>query len=235
MAPPRLCFADPVSDLATARLRLHPVDEAEARRIRARTAGPADRWAEDYPFAGDLVAVDGFLRAARQQGEQRPFGYYQVVRAVDGLAVGGVGFKGCPSGGVVEIGYGLVPSARGRGYATEAVTALLTVAANHAVTTVLADTDHANVASQRTLLHAGFTLVSTDAPAAVLPQSRLSGSPSGRGQRGECRQIHPRFAKQRSECPISRSGVNLATTGSTNLGAEPSLTQLHPSFRRDRS
>ena len=54
-------------------------------------------------------------------GEQRPFGYYQIRRQSDRLAIGGVGFKGPPDGGVVEIGDGLVPSARGHGYATEAL------------------------------------------------------------------------------------------------------------------
>ncbi len=81
----------------------------------------------------------------------------------DGLAVGGVGFKGPPRGGSVEVGYGLAPSARGHGYGGEALTALLTVAANHGVATVLADTTVENVASQRTLANAGFTLLSADA------------------------------------------------------------------------
>lgn len=49
----------------------------------------------------------------------------------DGQAVGGIGFKGQPQGGCVEIGYGLVPSARGHGYAAEALVALLAVAADH--------------------------------------------------------------------------------------------------------
>jgi RimJ/RimL family protein N-acetyltransferase len=150
-------------DIETTRLILHAIDEAEARRICARAFGPNDSWAADYPFAGDLAAVGNFLRATEQHGEQRPFGYYQIVRAADRLAVGGVGFKGPPRGGSVEVGYGLALSARGHGYAGEALTALLTVAANHGVATVLADTTHENVASQRTLVNAGFTLVSADA------------------------------------------------------------------------
>ena len=150
-------------DIETPRLTLHAINEAEARRICARAAGPEDRWAADYPFAGDLAAVGGFLRATEQSGEQRPFGYYQIIPAADGLAVGGAGFKGLPRGGSVEVGYGLAPSARGHGYATEALTALLTLAANHGVATVLADTTDDNIASQRTLARAGFTFVGADA------------------------------------------------------------------------
>jgi RimJ/RimL family protein N-acetyltransferase len=81
----------------------------------------------------------------------------------DGRAIGGLGFKGQPDGGCVEIGYGLAPSARGHGYATEGVIALLTVAADHELSRVIADTTLDNIASQRTLVRAGFRLVSTDA------------------------------------------------------------------------
>ena len=116
----------------------------------------------DYPFVGDLAAIGSFLRATEQNGEQRPFGYYQIRRQFDGLAIGGVGFKGRPDGGVVEIGYGLVPSARGRGYATGALATLVQIAAGLGLTTIRADTDLDNVASQRTLEHAGFYQVEAD-------------------------------------------------------------------------
>lgn len=159
----RCWFAYEVIDIETSRLVLHAIDEAEGRRISAAAAGSQDSWAPDYPFGGDLAAVGGFLRATEALGEQRPFGYYQITRSADGLVIGGVGFKGPPGEGRVEIGYGLAPSGRGHGYAAEAVAALLTVAAERGVTTVLADTDLDNVASQRTLIRAGFELVGADA------------------------------------------------------------------------
>jgi RimJ/RimL family protein N-acetyltransferase len=152
-----------VTDLGTSRLQLHAIDVAEAERIVARSAGPADVWVDDFPFEGDVGAVGGFLRATAALGEQRPFGYYRITRLSDGRAVGGLGFKGQPDGGCVEIGYGLVPSARGHGYAAEAVIALLTVAADHGLSRVIADTTLDNIASQRTLIRAGFRLVRTEA------------------------------------------------------------------------
>ena len=124
-------------------------------------------------------------RHGRAHGEQRPFGYYRITRLADGRAVGGIGFKGQPDGGCVEIGYGLAPSARGHGYAAEAVVALLTVAADHGLSRVIADTTLDNIASQRTLIRAGFRLVSTDGElhhyeALLLkvapPRSRRSGA-----------------------------------------------------------
>src|SRR6202034_4053041 len=62
----------------------------------------------------------------------------------------------------VEIGYGLAPSARGHDYAAEAVAGLLTVAVEHGLTKVIAETTLDNVASQRTLIRAGFHHVGTD-------------------------------------------------------------------------
>lgn len=151
-----------MNDARTARLLLHPVDEAEARRIAARSPGPTDRWVEDFPFDGDLAALGGFLRATAAHGEQRPFGYYRVDRLVDGRAIGGIGFKGRPNAGCVEIGYGLAPSARGHGYAAEAIGAVLGIATSLGLSTVVAETTPDNVASQRSLTRAGFHLVDTD-------------------------------------------------------------------------
>ncbi len=152
-----------MTDIRTSRLELHAIDVAEAERIVARSAGPADSWADDFPFEGDVGAVGGFLRATARHGEQRPFGYYRITRLADGRAIGGLGFKGRPDGGCVEIGYGLAPSARGHGYAAEAVIALLTVAADHGLSRVVADTTPDNIASQRTLSRAGFRLASAEA------------------------------------------------------------------------
>jgi RimJ/RimL family protein N-acetyltransferase len=170
--------------IRTSRLELHAIDVAEAERIVARSAGPADTWADDFPFEGDVGAVGGFLRATAMYGEQRPFGYYRVTRLADGRAIGGLGFKSQPDGGCVEIGYGLAPSARGHGYAAEAVIALLTVAADHGLSRVIANTTLDNIASQRTLSRAGFRLVSTDAE---LPryQVLLNGAPPPSGRSGQ--------------------------------------------------
>lgn len=116
----RVCSPDPVTDIHTERLILHPIDTDEAERIVARQPGASDLWARDFPFEGDVVGVTMFLRATTGNGDQYPFGHYVIVRAGDGQAVGGIGFKGQPEDGTAEIGYGLTASARGNGYAAEA-------------------------------------------------------------------------------------------------------------------
>jgi len=117
------CFPRPVTDLHTERLILQPIDAVE--RIVARRRAPHDSWARDFPFEGDVIGLTAFLRATAANGDQRPFGHYRITRAAGGQAIGGIGFKGQPDNGSVEIGYGLVPSARGHGYAAEAAQALV--------------------------------------------------------------------------------------------------------------
>lgn len=145
--------------LRTDRLTLHPIDTDEGERIVARRPAEADNWAPDFPFDGDVIGATAFLRATAEHGEQRPFGFYRITRAADGLAIGGIPFKGQPQGRRVEVGYGLAPSARGHGYAAEALATLVTVAADHGLTHVIADTDKDNIASQRTLEHARFVRI----------------------------------------------------------------------------
>ena len=156
------CFDSAMTGVRTSRLQLHAIDVEEGERIVARRPGPTDVWADDFPFEGDVGAVAGLLRVTAERGDQRPFGFYRITSLADGKAVGGIGFKGQPDDGCVEIGYGLAPSARGHGYAAEAVVALLAIAADRGVSRVIADTTLDNIASQRTLIRAGFRLVGTD-------------------------------------------------------------------------
>lgn len=155
------CFALGVTELRTPRLCLHAIDTAEGERIVGRRAGAEDAWAEDFPFDGDVIGVTAFLAATAAHGDQRPFGHYRITRTADGKAIGGIGFKGQPDEGCVEVGYGLAP-ARGHGYAAEALVALLNVAASHGLSRVVADTTGDNIASQRTLERAGFRRTGTN-------------------------------------------------------------------------
>jgi RimJ/RimL family protein N-acetyltransferase len=123
--------------------------------------GQSEPALEGYPTEGDLVmarlVVDGYLAP----GEWGP---WQVIERASGLLVGGVGFKGAPDDdGVVEIGYGLSPAARGRGLATEAVTALVEHARSRGVRAVRAEVDAANEPSMRVLERTGFAQVEDSA------------------------------------------------------------------------
>ena len=124
-------------------------------------------WAADYPTEGELRLLGLGLLDAEPAHADAPFwGPLQVRERATGRAIGGAGFKAPPDEmNCVEIGYGLVPDARGRGYATEAVLGLVAAAGRAGATYVSAQTLPGNTASERVLVKAGFSIVGSDADA----------------------------------------------------------------------
>ena len=110
---------------------------------------------------GELADARAFFREALRGRPQLHgwLAWYAVLRdPVRPVLVGSVGFKGKPgAGGMVEIGYSVVPGFEGRGLATEMARGLIGWAfAFPEVVCVEAETDLANVASQRVLDKCGF-------------------------------------------------------------------------------
>jgi len=143
-------------DTTTARLVLHPLGLDEARRVLAQTPAGGDRWAADYPFADELDVLPMFIAGFVEHGDPAPFGLYAVARRSDGMFVGGIGFFGPPRNGVAELGFGLVGSARGQGYAAEALSAAIAIALANGAASVVADALPDNHASHVTMLRAGM-------------------------------------------------------------------------------
>jgi RimJ/RimL family protein N-acetyltransferase len=87
-----------------------------------------------------------------------PFLAYVIVLHRDGRAIGDAGFHGPPNDeGELEIGYALVPAARGTGLGREAVSLLIAWAQSQpGVRVITARVDHCNVASERLLNRLGF-------------------------------------------------------------------------------
>ena len=134
------------------------VDEAE--QVVAGDPDDATRWAPGYL---DVSGAKGFLHRAAKSGDPQPFGNYQIRRREDGYPIGGIGFFGpADEHGSVTIGYGLAPSARGKGYASEALRELLGFARAHGVASVEADTSRDNIASQRVMTAVGMQLIAED-------------------------------------------------------------------------
>jgi RimJ/RimL family protein N-acetyltransferase len=117
----------------------------------------AQSWAADYPTPGDVrIAAFALEGNVVFPTDAEPWGLYVVVEKSSGLSIGGIGFKSTPNErGEVEIGYGICDSCQGRGVATEVVIAVCEFARAGA-RVVLAETERANVASQRVLEKAGF-------------------------------------------------------------------------------
>lgn len=118
------------------------------------------RWIDETPCEGTVVAA-GLIVQAFTVGLYVPgWGVFTILRHQDGVALGGIGFHGPPRDGKVEIGYDLSVSARGAGWATDAVRLLSAWALGQpGVRTVVATTEPFNTPSQAVLARAGFTRI----------------------------------------------------------------------------
>ncbi|MEV0523384.1 GNAT family N-acetyltransferase [Streptomyces sp. NPDC050439] len=155
-------FSTSGTDVTTERLVLRPWPAHEI------TAVLGDRrlahWAEDFP-ADEGRVIAGFI--ADRPDALGPYGQRQVIERATGLVIGAIGLFWPPSDGKLEIGYGIVASRRGRGYASEATRALTAYALTSPdVHTVYADVELSNPASVRVLEKAGLRRWSADATTA---------------------------------------------------------------------
>ncbi|MGW6026302.1 GNAT family N-acetyltransferase [Streptomyces sp. NPDC055099] len=155
-------FSTSGTDVTTERLVLRPwpADEITAVLGDRRLA----HWAEDFP-ADEGRVIAGFI--ADRPDALGPYGQRQVIERTTGLVIGAIGLFWPPSDGALEIGYGIVASRRGRGYASEATRALTAYALTSPdVHTVYADVELSNPASVRVLEKAGLRRLSADATTA---------------------------------------------------------------------
>ncbi|MFM6848027.1 MAG: GNAT family N-acetyltransferase [Terrabacter sp.] len=121
-------------------------DEAQAMVAGSRRRG----WAPGYPREDDLDAVRTMTAAGPDPWTPR-----HVVRRSDGLIVGTIGCFGPPTDGVVEVGYGLVETARGSGLMTDVLSGMVR-SLEAAGLRVVAHTLPDNVPSHRVLARLGF-------------------------------------------------------------------------------
>jgi ribosomal-protein-alanine N-acetyltransferase len=138
-------------------------DDAMRDLLDGRT-NDGEGWADGYPLDGTLVSVAMQLDLERQGADRGGFCHYQVLLRDEDLVIGDIGFHAPPDElGEVSVGFGIVPVARGRGYAVEALRALLQWALRQPeVRSVHADTDLVNLASQRVLVAAGMRLIADE-------------------------------------------------------------------------
>lgn len=153
-----------VVDLTTTQLRLRPIAPDELRDLLEGHPAEGLHWAEGYPLDGTLVAVAMQVDLIKRGIDRGPFCHYQVLLREQDLVIGDIGFHAPPDDlGEVSVGFGIVPIARGRGYAGEALRWLLDWALRRPeVRSVHADTDLVNLASQRVLLGAGMRVAADE-------------------------------------------------------------------------
>jgi RimJ/RimL family protein N-acetyltransferase len=144
--------------LSSSRVRLEPIGPKQARAMLAGTPEPDLPWADGFPLPSLRGALERIATAHDSGHSLEPFFAYVIVRRSDGLAIGDAGFHGPPGeDGEVEIGYALVPDARGAGLASEAIALLIAWAREQpGVRAVIARVDPGNGPSRRLLARLGF-------------------------------------------------------------------------------
>jgi len=101
-----------------------------------------------------------WLALLESSSEQDPWIHGFCIVNDDGVHVGLGSFKGPPVDGIVEIAYAVAPKYQGKGYASNAVRALVALAFESGqVRTVRGHTMPDGIASQCVLINSGFSKV----------------------------------------------------------------------------
>ncbi len=148
-------------NLKTERLLLVALLPEDIEALIARDSGrfaalTGFRFPPDHPDIGDLT---WHLRAIRADDRNVPWRMRVVIERLSNTVVGSINLKGPPDGaGDVEIGWGLIVDARGKGYATEASMAVIRWALQQpGVSSVSATIPDDNYPSQRLAKRLGLT------------------------------------------------------------------------------
>lgn len=162
--PERTPGAVATNVLATDRIRLRELSPVQVAGLLDVLEGGAssEEYVENYPLAGTGFGAKNFQTRTPEES-QFGFGMYLVSAQPDGLAFGDIGFHRPPKDGVAEIGFGLAESARGQGYATDAVAELTRWAFTQAgVRRIVARTTEDNAGARGVLSRVGFRLERTE-------------------------------------------------------------------------
>lgn len=136
--------------LETERLTIVPVDHQFVEKLSP----------EDYKVHG---FIKSYLEKLQEDASLHGWGVWFVIEKETESIVGDIGFKGKPVNHTVEIGYGIIPSEQGKGYATEAVTGIIDWAlSTNLVRKVIAECLEDNIASIKVLEKLGFDRTGTD-------------------------------------------------------------------------
>ena len=132
--------------IETERLAIHTASEDEMRNIVNQQTDK------------ELIkAYNEMLQECLAHREEWNWYATWKIELKNGKHIGDLCFKGLNDDGSVEIGYGIIEENQGKGYATEAVKAVVSWALKQpGVRQVEAETEHMNKKSQRVLEKCGF-------------------------------------------------------------------------------
>jgi RimJ/RimL family protein N-acetyltransferase len=158
--------------LTTERLVVRPMAEGDFDALLQGLEDPDRTWADGYPLDESLVSA-AMVQERRRESSTAPvlpvvaigpWTQYQVILASHDLVVGDLTFLEPPDHDrVAMITFGIAPSCRGQGYATEMLRALVPwLRARPDIRGIRADTDLVNPSSHHVLRAAGLRVVQDD-------------------------------------------------------------------------
>jgi len=133
--------------IKTKRLKIYPATKEQMEEFIATQSDENLKAAYTEMFKGSLT-------------HPKQWNWYAIwmIELKDGTHIGELCFKGLDENGVAEIGYGISERYQNQGFASEAMQAIVTWTLKEPnVTTIVAETDASNIASQRVLKKCGFT------------------------------------------------------------------------------
>ena len=127
------------------------VEEKEDVKLVAEWLNNPDYWGEYLP-----LIQQSRTELEKEYDANPPETKWFIIEKKDGSKIGSIGYF-LTTGNLLEIGYSLIPSERGKGYCTEAAKILVDyMFLSKSVPRVQTHTDVRNVASQKVLEKTGF-------------------------------------------------------------------------------
>jgi len=145
--------------LVTDRTILFPIDIEMINAISNGTKNSFSEYYcnEEWPENDLKEAFPVFEKLLTENGIDG-FNVWLIVEKKGNQIIGSAGYMGKPDNeGNIEIGFGIIPSKRGKGFCYEAVKALLEWGLCHdEVNGIIARCDKSNMVSRKTILKLGF-------------------------------------------------------------------------------
>ncbi len=115
------------------------------------------RWNNDPDYSGEFEPLEPVSRGELEEWlpREKPGQLWYIIETADGEKVGQIVGRHQENGSV-QIGYRVIPSARGRGYCTKATRMLVTHLFASGVASVVAEANPGNMPSIRVLEKLGF-------------------------------------------------------------------------------
>ncbi len=160
----------PPETITTNRLWIIPLDEEQLGWYADDPKRLADRFGyQTHETIADFFRVIIRNQRLKLRADSKRWlwlTFWLIVDRQTGEQVGSIDYKNIPDmTGTVEIGYGIDKKQENKGYATEAVNAIVVHAfSSGIVRRVIAETESGNKASERVLRKAGFRIYDAESP-----------------------------------------------------------------------